>query len=143
MCAAWVAQLHDRHTIHAIKFWYVPVVGEDCAPGPNVLGPVPRARSRPAVTAIEGIRTHFFFAAIDASTLWMRKLSCHCQQCRRGEFKECRNDAECGAWKEVKIVKSSAAAPVTLRSAKSNLDPKRRPFACAAVLGQLLCQCVV
>jgi len=43
----WVAQLHDRHTIHAIKFWYVPVVGEDCAPGPNVLGPVPRARSSP------------------------------------------------------------------------------------------------
>ena len=80
----WVAQLQ---TIHAIEFWYVPVVGEDCAPGPNVLGPVPRARSRPAVTAIEGIRLHFFFAAIDASTLWMWKLSCHRQQCRRGESK--------------------------------------------------------
>ncbi len=94
----WVAQLHDWNTINMITFWYVHVLGEDCPPGPNVLGPVPRARSRPCVTSIAGIRTHFFFLAIDSTTMWMRKLSCHCEECRHGEFKKCGNDAECGAW---------------------------------------------
>ena len=136
----WVAQLHDRNTINMISFWYVPVLGEDCPPGPNVLGPVPRARSRPCVTSIAGIRTHFFFLAIDATTMWMRKLSCHCEECRHGEFKKCGNDAECGAW-QVKILKSNATAPVSLRSMKSALAAKRRNLAragAAAVLRQLL-----
>ena len=93
----WVAQLHDRNTINMISFWYVPVLGEDCPPGPNVLGPVPRARSRPCVTSIAGIRTHFFFLAIDATTMWMRKLSCHCEECRHGEFKKLRK--RCGMWR--------------------------------------------
>ena len=92
------------------------------------------------MTSIEGIRTHFFFLAIDATTMWMWKLSCHCEECRHGEFRKCGNDAECGAWQVMKILTSNAAAPVSLRSMKSALDAKRRNLARAAVLGQLLGQ---
>jgi hypothetical protein len=59
---------------------------------------------------------------------------------KHGEFKKCGNDAECGAWQVMKILKSKAAAPVSLRSTKSALDAKRRNLARAAVLGQLLGQ---
>ncbi len=94
------------------------------------------------MTSIEGIRTHFFFLEIDATTMchWMRKLSCHYEECRHGEFKKCGNDAGCGVWQVIKILKSNATASVSLHSTKSALDAKRRNLARAAVLGQLLGQ---
>ena len=119
-------------------FWYVPVDGEDCPSGANVLPPVPRARVRASVTKVEGIRSHFFYVAVDETTLWMRKLSCHCEVCLRGEFKKCPHDDECGPWHVVKLIKTAASAPVTLRSAKATLDSKRRNLAKSAVVNQLI-----
>jgi hypothetical protein len=139
----WVAQVRERTTLQKMTFWYVPTSGEDCVPGPNVLPPVPRARSRPSVSPVEGIRTHFFFVFVDATTLWMRKLSCHCEQCRLGEFKTCTHDSECGAWQVVKLFKTAASAPVTTRSLKTSLDAKRRDLARGTVVNQLIGQCFV
>ena len=34
--ANWVSQLDERHKIKNVTFWYVPVAGEPCLPGPNV-----------------------------------------------------------------------------------------------------------
>ena len=135
---SWCASIKERHTMSEVTFWYVPSKDEECTAGPNVLPPVPRLRARCLVTHIDGIRTHFFFVFIDATTLWMRKLSCHCDTCRRGEFKSCPHDDECGPWQVVKVLKTAASAPVTLRSAKSNLDARRRELARGAALGQLV-----
>ena len=68
----------------------------------------------------------------------MRKLSCHCEVCLRGEFKKCPHDDECGPWHVVKLIKTAASAPVTLRSAKATLDSKRRNLAKSAVVNQLI-----
>jgi hypothetical protein len=99
---------------------------------------VPRARVRASVTKVEGIRSHFFYVAVDETTLWMRKLSCHCEVCLRGEFKKFPHDDECGPWHVVKLIKTAASAPVTLRSAKATLDSKRRNLAKSAVVNQLI-----
>ena len=85
--ANWVSQLDERHKIKNVTFWYVPVADEPCLPGPNVLSSVPRERSRSCVTPVEGIRTNFFFVMVDANTIWMRELSCHCDICETGDFK--------------------------------------------------------
>jgi hypothetical protein len=121
-----------------VTFWYVPVAGEPCLPGPNVLFPVPRERSQSCVTPVEGIRANFFFVMVDANTMWMCELSYHCDICQTGDFKACPHDDECGTWKVVKLLKTVASCPVTLRSAKSNLDAKRRALARAAAKGDLL-----
>ncbi len=64
---------------------------------PNVLSPVPREITvLPCVTPVEGIRTNFFFVMVDANTIWMRELSCHCDICQTGDFKACPHDDECG-----------------------------------------------
>jgi hypothetical protein len=131
--------LHARHTLEGIDFFYVLFPGEPCEPGENVLSPIKRPRGhREIVTPIEGIQFHFFFAMIDANTLWMRQLSCHCDECMRAEYKACENE-EAGEWKVVKIIKMAGARgnAETLRSAKSALNAKRRAFACSAVVDQL------
>jgi len=135
--AAWQRDLNARHTLEGIDFFYVPSPGEPCEPGENVLSPIKRPSGhREIVTPIEGIRSHFFFAMIDANTLWMRQLSCHCDKCMRAEYKAC----EAREWKVVKIIKTAGARgnAGTLRSAKSALDAKRRALASSAVVDQLI-----
>lgn len=71
----------------------------------------------------------------------LTKPHCGCASCLvilRGEFKKCPHDDECGPWHVVKLIKTAASAPVTLRSAKATLDSKRRNLAKSAVVNQLI-----
>jgi hypothetical protein len=139
--AQWQKGVRSRCTIGAWRVYFIPTTEDPldlkASPG-TILAPISRPDPRPKVTPLAGIRSHFCFRVINENTMKMRRLSCHCEHCRRQEWDACTNQ-EFGAWTTVQLLKSEGGSrAVTRFNKKQELDKKRRDLARKARVGEFI-----
>jgi hypothetical protein len=139
---SWQKGVRSRCIIDAWKVYFIPTTEDpgtlEALPGGTILAPITRPDPRPVVTALAGIRSHFCFRVINENTMKMRRLSCHCEHCRKQEWEACTNQ-EFGEWVTVQLFKSEGASrPVTRFRKKEELDKKRRKMAREAQVGEFI-----
>jgi hypothetical protein len=137
----WQKEVRARVKIDAWRLYFIPTAHDDIRTQPEggtVMAPIIRPDPRPRVSALAGIRANFCFRAVDKDTIMVRRLSCHCESCRKEEWDACPN-TEFGAWSKKKLFKTGGASqPLTRHALRTKLDNDRRKLAKDAQVGQII-----
>lgn len=138
----WAKKVGSRVMLDAFFFHYVPVKKEnvkDAVLPENVLAPISRAKLKPLVTALSGIRSLFCFDFGDGNKVRSRSLSCHCDDCLARDFGKCDAHKNMGKWSATSMVfEQPSNAKKNLRGLKDRLSNLRRQSAKETTVGEIV-----
>ena len=132
----WSRQIGSKALLDKFVYHYIPSGDETVSEHRTVYPAIRRPPTRPTVTALPGIRSHFCFRVAESNALAYRELSCRCNSCLSFKWSECKNRAV-GSWKHV-LMSCKSHTGARTRSQRSAISSQRRKLACSARVDSVL-----